>query len=517
MFKKIITSIAVVFALLLGSLFVIPIFFKDDILKIAKTEINKSINAKVEFKDVSISLFKSFPKLHVGLKNVHIEGVGVFKGIPLADIKEFATAIDLMKYWKEKKIEISAILIDQPNVNIIVLADSTANYDIIKPTTDDKKTTPFSMNLQKLIIESGNINYIDSTQMLVAKIKGINLKGDGNFGSDKFKANTNLTTDSVYVSSNGIAFLRNSAISLDATTDIDLKQKIYTIIKTTLGINQMKLSLDGDVKQNEQGTDINLSFNTNDNDLKSFLSLLPSSLVKDLKEITTEGNFSLNGKINGLLSKEKIPQFNINLLVKNGLVKYKKLPKAIENLAIDLNASNTSGNIDLTKIILKTLTANMGGNPISAKGTIDGLTRMNINGDINAKLDLGDIQSFYPLKDQEIDGNLVLTAKANGIYDKSKGAYPKVNALFDVSNGYYKNKQYGAELKSILANATLINNSGQIKDTRLDLKNLSAALDGEPVLAKAIIFDLDNPNFDIAVKGKVNIEKWLKEIGRAHV
>jgi hypothetical protein len=112
----------------------------------------------------------------------------------------------------------------------------------------------------------------------------------------------------------------------------------------------------------------------------------------------------------------------------------------------------------------------LGGNPISAKGTVAGLTRMNINGNVNAKLDLADVESFYPLKDQEMKGNLLLKGTANGVYDKANGTYPKVNALFDISNGYYKNKQYGAELKSIIANATLINNSGLIKDTRFRIK-----------------------------------------------
>jgi hypothetical protein len=511
MIKKILLSILVFLLIVIGSLFVIPIFFKEKLIKIAKTEINKSINAKVDFKDVNVSLFKSFPKLHFGLNDFKIIGVGKFKDIPLAEIKEFAAGIDLMKYLKDQKIEINSIYIYNPNINAFILGDSSANFDIIKPSAEqDKESKPFSLDLQKLVIEDGNISFADSTSKLIAKIRGLELKGSGNFGSDQFKAVTDLKTDSVFVASNGVAFLRNSAISVDATTDVDLTKKLYSFLETTIGINKMKLDLDGDIQQMESGTNLDLKFKTNDNDLKSFLSLLPSSIVKDMKDIETDGNFSLDGFIKGLLTETKIPGFDINLLVKNGRVKYKGLPKSIENLSIDLNAKNMSGIVDATTINLKNLKADLGGNPISAKGTVAGLTRMNINGNVNAKLDLADVQSFYPLKDQEMKGNLLLTGTAKGFYDKEKGVYPNVNALFDISNGYYKNKQYGAELKSIIANATLINNSGLIKDTRFELKNLSASLDGEPILAKATIFDLNNPNFDIALKGKANIEKWLK-------
>ena len=509
--KKILIGILVFIFVIIGSLFIIPIFFKDKLIEIAKTEINKSINAKVDFKDVNISLFKSFPKLHFGLKDIQIVGIDKFKGIPLAQIEEFAAGIDVMKYWKEQKIEINTIYINEPNINALVLADSSSNFDIIKPTTaEEKEAKPFRLDLQKLVIQKGNILFADSTSKMIAKIKGLDLKGSGNFGADQFKAITTLKSDSVFVASNGIALLRNSALSLDATTNVDLSKKLYSFLETTIGINKMKLNLDGFVQQLSNGTNLDLKFKTSDNDLKSFLSLLPSSIVKDLKDIETDGNFSLNGIVKGLLTENEIPSFDINLLVNNGKIKYKGLPKSIENLMIDLKAKNGTGNVDQTSINLKTLTANLGGNPITAKGTIDGLNRMNINGSVNAKLDLADVQSFYPLKDQEMKGNLLLTGTANGFYDKEKGLYPNINALFDISNGYYKNKQYGAELKSIIANATLINNSGLIKDTKFELKNLSASLDGEPLFAKATVFDLDNPNFDVAVKGKANIEKWLK-------
>ena len=208
------------------------------------------------------------------------------------------------------------------------------------------------------MIQDGNISYADSTSKLIAKIRGLDVKGSGNFGTDKFKAITDLKTDSVFVASNGVAFLRNSAISLNAITDVDLSKKMYSFLETTIGINKMKLNLDGNIQQVESGTNLDLKFKTSDNDLKSFLSLLPSSIVKDMKDIETDGNFSLDGFIKGLLSETSIPGFDINLLVKNGKVKYKGLPKSIENLSIDLNAKNTSGIIDATTINLKTLTAN---------------------------------------------------------------------------------------------------------------------------------------------------------------
>lgn len=511
MLKKVLIGLLVFFIVIVGALALTPLLFKDKLVAIAKNEINKSINAKVNFDDVSVSLFKSFPKLHFGLKDLDISGVGKFEGVSLAQVDELSAGINLMKYIREQKIEINSIEIDQPIINAVVLKDSSANYDIMKPTEEKEEAAkPFNLDLQKLAINDARISYKDEVSETVTRFAGLNIDGSGNFSSNQFKATTALEADSAYVSMGGTNYLNNSRVSLDANTDIDLKNKVYQIIENTIGINDLKLETKGKVDQSKGNTDLDLSFATKDNDLKAFLSLLPSSIVQDLGDIKTDGIFSLDGKIKGVLDSTHIPGFDVNLLVKDGKIQYKGLPKAITNLGIDMNASNATGNVDLTKINLKHLNAKLGDYPISAQGTVEGLTKMLINATANAKVDLGDVQSFYPLKDQKLDGTLVLNGKANGIYDKAAGLYPKVNAIFNIANGYYENKAYNAQLKNILADASLINTTGLIKDSRFELKNLTASLDNEPVSAKALVYNLADPNFDIALKGKANIEKWLK-------
>jgi hypothetical protein len=60
----------VLIILFVGALVAIPYFFKDEILTTVKTEINKSVNAKVDFADVDISLLRSFPDLSLRLERV---------------------------------------------------------------------------------------------------------------------------------------------------------------------------------------------------------------------------------------------------------------------------------------------------------------------------------------------------------------------------------------------------------------------------------------------------------------
>jgi len=70
MLRKFLKILLVVIVVLVVAAFAIPYFFKDKIMAIVKTELNKQLNAKVDFKDVDLSLFRHFPRLAVGLERI---------------------------------------------------------------------------------------------------------------------------------------------------------------------------------------------------------------------------------------------------------------------------------------------------------------------------------------------------------------------------------------------------------------------------------------------------------------
>jgi hypothetical protein len=67
MLKKILKISGITLLALLVILFVAPFIFKGKIIKIVKQEINKSINAKVDFADLDLSFFRRFPRVSVAL------------------------------------------------------------------------------------------------------------------------------------------------------------------------------------------------------------------------------------------------------------------------------------------------------------------------------------------------------------------------------------------------------------------------------------------------------------------
>ena len=72
--------LAVAVFLLIAAAVVLPLVFKPQLKQLAKIEINKNINATVEFDDFQVSLLRGFPNLFVGLKGVSVVGVERFAG-----------------------------------------------------------------------------------------------------------------------------------------------------------------------------------------------------------------------------------------------------------------------------------------------------------------------------------------------------------------------------------------------------------------------------------------------------
>ena len=86
--KKILLTIAIVFAVLLVAAAAIPYLFKDQIVAKVKSVINQKVNAKVDFKAFDLTLIRSFPKMGIRLNDLSVVGIDSFANDTLANIKQ---------------------------------------------------------------------------------------------------------------------------------------------------------------------------------------------------------------------------------------------------------------------------------------------------------------------------------------------------------------------------------------------------------------------------------------------
>jgi uncharacterized protein involved in outer membrane biogenesis len=94
--KKLLIGATIFVVLLVVSAFALPILFKGKIMEAVKKGINEQVNAKVNFADADVSLFRHFPTLSLQLQQLSVVGIAPFEGDTLMSVANFDISLNLM-------------------------------------------------------------------------------------------------------------------------------------------------------------------------------------------------------------------------------------------------------------------------------------------------------------------------------------------------------------------------------------------------------------------------------------
>jgi len=121
-------TLLVIFLLLL----VLPFIFKGKIMNLAKNEINKMMNAKVDFDRLSLSFIRSFPNASISLDNFYIAGVNEFEGDTLFRAANVSATVNIKSFFGSTGYEISKVGVNDAKLHAIVLKNGKVNWDVMK-------------------------------------------------------------------------------------------------------------------------------------------------------------------------------------------------------------------------------------------------------------------------------------------------------------------------------------------------------------------------------------------------
>lgn len=422
--KKILKITGITFLILLILIISLPFMFKGKIINMVKEQANANLNAKVDFGEFDLGLISTFPNFEFSINNVTVDGVDKFEGTQLANIKNLTLKVDLMSVISGDEIKIKTIFIDQPIINAIVLADSSANYDIAKPSEEVEveeetaETTPFKLNLKDLTIKNARIIYNDATMNLQTAILGFNFHLTGDMTQDVTDLVTKTTIDTLNLSMDNIKYFNRTIIDVDATIKADLANNKYTFTENQFKINELILGLDGWVAifEDNDNIDMDVKFEAKKTEFKNILSLVPAVYMTDFANVKTEGKLALNGYAKGLMTETSLPAFGLDLLVENAMFKYPDLPKAVNNIQVDLHIENPGGSEDNTLVNLKKFHLELAGNPVDMKMKVSTpVSDPNIDAALKMALDLASVKDVMPLeKGDEMNGKINADVQLKG-------------------------------------------------------------------------------------------------------
>jgi uncharacterized protein involved in outer membrane biogenesis len=515
--KKALIIVGSIFAVLLAAAFILPVVFKDDIFAAVKKEIDKSVNADVvlEADKFSLSLFSNFPSITVEMQDFGVINREPFKGEVLFAAEKFQVEVNLGDILFGNQMRLKGITIVRPVINVKVLEDGRANYDIAIPSTDTVATTTeepgdFSFGIDHWEIVEGDITYDDKSIPFLAEIKNMNHTGSGDFTQSVFDLKTNTSIDTLNMGYDGDTYLANKRAEVDMTISIAEDYTKYTFKENTVKLNDFGMSFDGWFKMNEKDYGMDISFKSPENTFKSLLSLVPGMYNESFKGIETSGDLSFNGFAKGTYSDTQMPAFNVGLKVVNAMFKYPDLPTPINNINLDMLVDNKDGVIDNTVIDIKKFHMDFGSNPVDARMLISKMYPTNVDANITAKLNLAELSKMFPVEGLDMKGNYALNLNAKGVYDSLKKTIPAIDATMSLAGGYVKSSEFPLPLQDLHFNSSIKNSSGKMAETFISVNDFSMNMDGEKFSADLLLQNLDDYTWDVKAKGGMDLEKITK-------
>lgn len=452
--KKIAIGLLILLIVVIGAAAALPFIFKDKLHKVAIEEINKTINAKVDFGAVSLTLFRSFPNFSFSLRDFSVTGIDDFEGIPLASGESVDFAVDLLSILSGgNPVRIQSVHLEKPKINILVLEDGRANYDIAKPSEApepeaEAPPTNVEVKLKKYSIAGADIVYDDRSGGTYVNIEQLNHEGSGNFSLDVMDLETHTDMASFTVQQGAIPYLKKAKTRLDADFLIDQINSKYTLKDNKFIINEFELSADGFVQMLEEDINMDLSFSTPQNDFKQLWSLIPNAYIQGYENVKADGKFEFSGQAKGTYNgeKEQYPAFDIHIGVDNANVKYPDLPLGITNIQALVDIKSPTSSFDDMTINAPRFNLRIGKNPIKARFTLETpISDPDVDADVEGVLNLAELMQAFPMEGFEQLSGIIsadITAQTRLSYIEQQD-YERVNMAGDMTISQLKYKSSG--------------------------------------------------------------------------
>jgi len=352
----------VVLVLVIIAMFTVPYFYKDKIADMAKTELNKQVNANVEFADVDLSFFRNFPQVSLGVYGISVTNL---PSDTLLTIDGLYVTVGLFSVFKDDVVEIKSIEVDRPYLVLKVNKQGKTNWDVIKEgeeegSAEEKPTEEVVLVLKKVRLKGGEIRYRDNESDMSFYMNNLDAVLSGKFTESRTNLDLKLNSEAVSVIYEGVKYLNNISMKFNADIDANLKDEIYNLKNNSLFLNGLHLNFEGSLAYVNDNLNLMLVYSAPDNSFKQLLSLIPLLYQEDFENMVTTGQFSIDGFVKGMYSKTELPDFKVHMRTENTEVSYTEMPASLKDIGFDLLVENKGNDLDNTVVKLDNFSAAIG-------------------------------------------------------------------------------------------------------------------------------------------------------------
>ncbi|MDR0667547.1 MAG: AsmA family protein [Prevotellaceae bacterium] len=436
--KKILKITGITILVIVLALAVLPFAFKGQIQELLKTELNKSLNAQIDFERLGMNFFRHFPHATISLDNVSIAGVGEFSGDTLVAADKVSVTVNLQSLFGDAGYEIISIALDRAKLHAIIREHGQANWDVMPATEENEPADPaddsssFKLLLRQLRITNTDIYYDDWEGNRHVALENLHLTLSGDMTANETRIRTQLRIDALSLNMANIPCLSRAQVNGDVDIDADLRHNKYTLAHNRIQINALSAGIDGWIAllDGDNGMEMDIRLQTPATQFKDVLSLIPTIYSSSFKDLQTSGAVSLNASAKGVMKGDFLPAFDVQLAIADAAFQYPGMSESVTHIHTDIHAYNKGGTADNTVVDISKFHFEMGGNPFDLKFRIgtpvsDPDIALTAAGKVNLSL----VEKMYPLENTKLGGRLDVNLElATRLSTIEKGTYEQVHA-----------------------------------------------------------------------------------------
>lgn len=437
---------------------VINLYFTDERLQeMIMPQLREATGSNIQAETLSVTFFRTFPRFGLEISNLNVPDP---EGETVASVEDVIISLELFPLMKNE-ISVSELSVNQPEIQYHVYEDSTTNIDFLlsdEPTAEEEGG--YAISIPGFTLTNASLFYSDETTSTAAVLE--QLDADISlFFTDIIESRISAELGSLSLTIDEQEYISNLSLSLDQTSTLDLENEQLQFTEGTFSVRGLALNLTGSVSNWSTTPAVSLQFESSSDNFGELLRLAPPQYDEALSNLETRGALLFEGMVNGELTDDSYPRFDVVLGVTDGFLQNPDLPEAIENINFRVLLNN-----DLATV--EQFSAEAGVNSLAASGTIerpletDAVFSLELDGNV----DLATISSFYPLGESGIEtlaGVLQTNARANGRIDQPENM--TLSGRFALSDGLLKFTDVPNSIQDINARVTATESRIQIDES----------------------------------------------------
>ncbi len=385
--RLILAAIALLLILSLGAYLAIKLAFPPAKIKeLIHKHGTEALHRDVTVEDVSIRVF---PNLKLSVSEVNVANAQGFSVDPCIKLRELALSIDFVSLLKFSPV-VNEIKLVEPEILYEVSKTGHNNFeglgksepgsalpDSVHPSKNPAAggapasvESPAAVALKSFVIQNGRFRLRDlqsGRQIILDRInQAVSLDLDQRLENVNTRGKLEILGIKVSDSVSGV-HTGNIRITIRHDIHLNVPAEKLQIKTLELSFQDIRAVIKGDATHFiTKPPAFNLSLSAPNIHLASVLKEVPAGLSPDVPKLTASGIASLEANIKGGLDSGKVPEVTAQFTIKDGGIKHRDLPAAIENLNLDLQVAGDS-------LRLGQFAFSLGGNPVSMEALVTSL------------------------------------------------------------------------------------------------------------------------------------------------